>query len=462
VHRRHLERIDPAIARGRRIRLSNALDATAALIPAGAPLSRNFPANTHPFRASSHFLYFVGLPLAEAVALIHEGKLRLFVKEPSPDAALWHGEAPSIADIADALGEEVSPLDALPDALRGLVVGSIPAPDASTRSEQREWLGRGAGAATPEDERLRAAIIELRLVHDAAAIVELRRAADVTVMAHLRGMAATRPGATEAEVCAAMEAEIACRGMCTAYGSIVSVHGEVLHNPYRMERLATGDLLLADVGAETEGGFAGDVTRTWPVGGKYSATQRAVYDVVLGAQSAALASVRPGVRFRDVHLAASRALTTGLVELGILRGDPDELVADRVEALFFPHGVGHLLGLDVHDMEDLGDAAGYPTGRTRSAEAGLRHLRLDRDLLPGMAVTIEPGFYQVPALLSPESALRVRAGDRLREDVLARFADVRGIRIEDDVLVTDAGAERLTEALPRAAMEIESLVGTTG
>jgi Xaa-Pro aminopeptidase len=166
----------------------------------------------------------------------------------------------------------------------------------------------------------------------------------------------------------------------------------------------------------------------------------------------------PGTRYRDAHLAAARALTSGLVDLGILRGDVDELVADDVHALFFPHGVGHLLGLDVHDMEDLGDEAGYAPGRTRSEAPGLRYLRLDRDLLPGMAVTVEPGFYQIPALLSPGSAYRRRAGDRLREGVLARFADVRGIRIEDDVLIGASGASRLTEALPRTPDAVEAAV----
>ncbi len=459
MHRRQLERFDPAAPRRRRERLAHEAPGLTALIPAGAPSPRNYPANTYPFRASSHFLYFVGLPVAGAAALIHDGRLVLFVDPPGPDDALWHGDAPGPGELADALDAEVRPLDALGSAIDGLDVATVPAPDTATRDAQRAWLDRDPSARTAADARLRGAIVALRLVHDAAAQAELRRAAEATVDAHLRGMAATRPGATEAEVCAAMEAALARRGMGTAYGSIVSVHGEVLHNPYRVETLAAGDLLLADVGAETEGGFAGDVTRTWPVSGAYSPTQRAIYDVVLAAQEAALAAAGPGVRFRDVHLAASRAMVEGLVGLGILRGDPAELVADRIDALFFPHGVGHLLGLDVHDMEDLGDEAGYPAGRSRSAEPGLRYLRLDRELVPGMAVTIEPGFYRVASLRAAGSPLRARAGDRLREETLARFDDVRGIRIEDDVLVTEHGAERLTEALPRKAAEVEALVG---
>ncbi|MBC7173286.1 MAG: aminopeptidase P family protein, partial [Polyangiaceae bacterium] len=406
-----------------------------------------------------HFLYFVGLPFAGAVALLHDGKLRLFVEPRHPDDALWHGDSPSFDAIAAALGEELLPLEALEDALHGMTVGTIPAPDASTVRAQSGWLGRDVALPSEHDARVRAAIIELRLVHDEAALTGLRTAAAATVDAHRRGMAITRPGATEAEVCAAMEAELSRRGMCTAYGSIVSVHGEVLHNPHRVERLATGDLLLADVGAETVDGYAGDVTRTWPVSGRFSASQRAIYEIVLAAQESALHAARPGARFRDVHLEASRAIVSGLVDVGVLRGDVDELVADRIDALFFPHGIGHLLGLDVHDMEDLGDEAGYPAGRARSVEPGLRYLRLDRELAPGMVVTIEPGFYSLPTLLAPDSELRARAGDRLREDTLRLFSDVRGIRIEDDVLITGSGAVRLTESLPRAPEAVEALVG---
>ena len=231
-----------------------------------------------------------------------------------------------------------------------------------------------------------------------------------------------------------MEAALIARGMGCAYPSIVTLHGEILHSERYDPRLADGDLLLADVGAETPGGWAGDVTRTWPASGRYSSTQREIYEVVLAAQKQAIAAVTPGGRYRDVHVLACQALAAGLVDLGILRGNPIELAADGVVALLFPHGVGHLLGLDVHDMEDLGDRAGYAPGRERAQEFGLRYLRLDRDLEPGMAVTIEPGFYICPRS-SRDPALTRVAGDRLDRERLDAFADVRGIRIEDDVLV---------------------------
>jgi Xaa-Pro aminopeptidase len=184
-----------------------------------------------------------------------------------------------------------------------------------------------------------------------------------------------------------------------------------------------------------------------------------VYQVVLAAQTEAIAAIRPGASFREVHRIAGRALVRGLTEIGLLRGDAHELYERGAAALFFPHGIGHLLGLDVHDMEDLGDRAGYGPGRVRSNSGGERYLRLDRELEPGMCVTIEPGYYRIPFILDDPRQI----GDlesALDRNVLARLADVRGVRIEDDVLVTESGAEILTATLPKAASDVEALVGS--
>jgi Xaa-Pro aminopeptidase len=216
--------------------------------------------------------------------------------------------------------------------------------------------------------------------------------------------------------------------------------------------------LLADVGAETPEGWAGDVTRVWPVNGRFSPTQRELYQVVLDAQRSAISLVRPGVRYRAIHEAAARQILAGLVDLGILNGDVDGLAERGAHALFFPHGVGHLLGVDVHDMEDLGDRAGYERGRARPPRFGDNYLRLDRDLRAGMAVTIEPGFYQVPAILNdPEFTAPFEKN--LDRDKLARFGDVRGIRIEDDVLVTENGHDVLTSSIPKELHDIEMALG---
>lgn len=452
-----LDRIDSAALADRRRRVSRALGGGAALIAAGSPQPRQYAANPWPFRATSHFLYLVGLHLPDAFLLLEDGEATLFVPAPAPDDELWHGPRPGLADLAGALGLAVRPDGELPPMLERRTVATLPAIDPVARARQSALLGRpiSYGVIDGDDARLADAMIATRLVHDAAAIRGLREAAESTAAAHVAGMKATRAGVREHAVRAAMLAAFHARGHTVSYEPIVTAHGEVLHERESSNVLRDGDLLLCDVGAETEGGWAGDVTRTWPVARRFSETQRTLYELVLAANRQAIEACAPGVRYRDVHLLAARVIARGLVDVGILRGDPDELVADGVHALFFPHGVGHLIGLDVHDMEDLGDRAGYAPGRTRAAQFGLSYLRLDRDLAPGSAVTIEPGFYAVPAILR-DPALTAVARDRLDRGELEKFSDVRGIRIEDDVLVTATGREVLTASIPKSVGDVEA------
>ncbi|HEY9668065.1 MAG TPA: aminopeptidase P family protein [Coleofasciculaceae cyanobacterium] len=420
---------------------------------------RNFAANLFPFRASSHFLYFAGLPLENAAILLNQGKLELFLDEAASESTLWHGEMPKREEIAQTIGADAAfPLSELPSRAAG--VATVAVQDAITYLQQARILNRPvvpADAPIGSDRKLAQAIISLRLCHDAGALSELRKAAAVTIAAHQAGMRATPKAKLEAEVRGAMESAIIAHNMSCAYASIVTVHGEVLHNEHYHHPLKPGDLLLADVGAETPMGWASDVTRTWPVTGKFSSSQRDLYEVVLAAHDACIEKIRPGAEYRNIHLLAATVIAQGLIDLGILRGHSSDLVEIDAHALFFPHGVGHLLGLDVHDMEDLGDLAGYEEGRKRSTRFGLSYLRLNRPLKPGMLVTIEPGFYQVPAILN-NPQFRSNYEEFVNWERLAQFSDVRGIRIEDDVLVTEEGSEVLTAGLPTAPDAIEHLV----
>ncbi|MEL6248119.1 MAG: aminopeptidase P family protein [Cyanobacteria bacterium J06627_15] len=446
----------PDTLRQRRQRLAQQVDFPV-LLWAGQPQPRNFPANVYPFRASSHFLYFAGVPLPEAVIHLFQGRLTLFVDEATPAEALWHGPCPTRNELAEKIGADAAyPLADLPEYVEG--AATLQALDVQTVRSQRRHLGRkvdfSKGAA---DRELAKAIVQLRMVHDESAIASIRSAVAVSVEAHQTGMAVTPSAATEAQVRAAMESVLMANGMTCAYNSIVTTHGEVLHNEQYRNALRPNDLILADVGAETASGWASDITRTWPVSGQFSPTQRDLYDVVLAAHDACIEAAKPGIEYRDIHLLACRVLAEGLVSLGILNGSPDSLVEQDAHALFFPHGVGHLLGLDVHDMEDLGDLAGYARGRKRSDRFGLCFLRLDRPLQTGMVVTIEPGFYQVPGILN-DPQRREQYQDAVNWERLTHFADVRGIRIEDNVLITETGYEVLTEVLTAQATEIESLV----
>ncbi|MEB3314294.1 MAG: aminopeptidase P family protein [Cyanobacteriota bacterium] len=417
------------------------------VIWSGQPLARNFPANTYSFRANSHFLYLAGQSLAGAALHLDQGQITLFMDDPEPGAALWHGPEPDRETLAESIGAIAAyPLAELSAHLAE--AATLPVLD---------WPQRLPHSPDHWHQHQALAMVETRLYQDSLALAEMERATAVSVAAHRAGMAASPRANQEAQVRAAMEQVILAENLTCAYNSIVTTRGEVLHNPHYHHPLKAGDLLLADVGAETAAGWAADITRTWPVSGRFSGPQRDLYQVVLAAHDGAIAAAQPGVEYRQLHLLACRLLAAGLVDLGILRGDVDHLVERDAHALFFPHGLGHLLGLDVHDMEDLGDRAGYAPGRQRSDRFGLCFLRLDRPLAAGMVVTIEPGFYQVPAILGP-ARHSGQYDDLVNWDRLQAFGSVRGIRIEDDVLITEGGHRVLTAALPTAAATLEALV----
>lgn len=429
------------------------------LLWSGSSSPRNFPANRYPFRANSHFLYFAGLPLENAVLYIEAGTLKLFWDEPSPSATLWHGKTPSRQEIAEKIGAQADyPLADL--SLYITQAASLPVGDLKTYQQQCHLLKRSLSPLGGKDLDLAEAVISLRLHQDALGLEQITQAVFVSIQAHLAGMQQVKHSSTEAQVRAAIESVMIAHQMTPAYNSIVTVHGEILHNEHSHHPLVAGDLLLVDAGAESPLGWASDITRTYPVTGSFSATQRDVYEVVLAAQEACITQIRPHIEYQSIHLTAAQILTEGLINLGILKGSTESLVERDAHALFFPHGIGHLLGLDVHDMEDLGDLAGYCQGRERSERFGLGYLRLNRPLEVGMVVTIEPGFYQIPTLLANKE-LKAKYQDCVDWECLAKFKDVRGIRIEDDVLVTSQGFEILTERLPRTIEEIENIITLT-
>jgi Xaa-Pro aminopeptidase len=456
-----------AVFRARRARLASAVGSQAFLLCAGKPRVKNFPANTYPFRADSHFLYLVGRSIPDAVLLFDGTDTTLYAPPPNPDDALWHGPSLSLDELGAVLGLPVRPLAELDERARSQKgeVATVPPNDDATAGWLSPLIGKRVrarqGASLREgsaDAALADALIAVRLSHDEAAVGQMRQAIAATAGAHRSGMRATRQGIREADIAAAMLGSMMAAGMRPSYEPIVTVHGEVLHAETYDNVVGANDLILADVGAETPEGWAADVTRVWPASGRFSISQRALYQVVLSAQLAAIAMVRPGTRYRDIHEAAARQILAGLVDLGIFRGEVDGLVERGAHTIFFPHGVGHLLGVDVHDMEDLGDRAGYQAGRSRAKRFGDRYLRLDRDLAPGMAVTIEPGFYQVPAILDNREIMAPFEADFDRNE-LRHFADVRGIRIEDDVLVTNDEPEVLSAAIPKEMRDIEAVFG---
>ncbi|MGE0488200.1 MAG: aminopeptidase P family protein [Vulcanimicrobiota bacterium] len=441
----------------RRLALADLQPGIPALFFSGVPQSRNFPANLYPFRANSHYLYFGAPAIPNAFMLVLNGEATLFVDLPDVDEAVWTGEPYRAEQLKSQYGlEAVKPLaelEAALDELQREEVVSLPLASVASNAAIEKVLGRTPDLDGDFDSDLAQAMVELRLCHDQAAIDGLRRAAEATVEAHRTVYGQVRSGVSESQILSGLMASVIAAGGGVSFEPIVSVHGEVLHNPFYTNKLAPHDLLVVDFGAELASGWAGDVTRTYPVDGQFTPEQRAAYELVLAAQAKAIEMVAPGVSYRDVHLAACGVMAEGLVDMGLLKGQPAELVERGAHALFFPHGIGHLLGLDVHDMEDLGDLAGYEYGDSRNQQFGLCYLRLARPLQPGMLVTVEPGFYWIPQLL--ESAERTEPfKDCLDMDKVARFRGVRGIRIEDELLVTEEGHENLTAALAKAADEV--------
>ncbi|MFM1872729.1 MAG: hypothetical protein RL398_2151 [Planctomycetota bacterium] len=445
------------------------------LLMAGGWISRNYPANWSPFRADSTFLFFFPEAEANAAALFdpQDGSVTLFLDERTPEDALWHGAVPGFAQIKKAM--QVEAVEKRGD-LAALVKKKVGDRKVRTLAIADPRATAEACGITKEkldfhkapkvgDRDLLLAIARLRNRKNAAELAEMRQAAAVTKEAHVLAMAKTRPGIYEQELVGHVEGTFAKYGCVPAYNTILSVRGEVLHNHAHHNLIHDGDLVLLDAGAERKSGYCADVTRTWPASGRFYHEAAEVYDIVLAAEKAAIDLVKPGARYRDIHLGAARVLTEGLVGMGLMKGNVDDLVAAGAHAVFFPHGVGHLIGIDVHDLEGFGDLIHYAPGRKRSDQFGTAYLRLDVDLEPGMCVTIEPGIYFVPAILD-------NADLKKRFKGMVDFAKARqfltcnggrgfgGIRIEDDVACTADGREVLTAAVPKERLAVEALVGS--
>jgi len=446
--------------RERRRKLSAAVEGRPVLLVGHSAQSRNFLANERPFRQDSTFLYFMGISRPGVAALIEEGgETTLFLPKVDPKEALWTGAVPGPETWRRQAGADHC-LD-IAD-LRGGPYLALPSCELQANALAAQLSGQELDPGRPGETgsaSLRSAVITLRLNRDEGEVAEQRAAIEVTALAHCAAMQATHPGVRDTAIDALIGGVFALHGMAAAYSPIVTVRGEILHGHSRGDQMGVDQLLLVDAGAESRRGYAADITRTWPVDGRFDGRQRAVYSAVLAANRAAMAALSPGVHYSEVHIAAARSLCVGLVELGLLRGEVDGLVEQGAHAAFFPHGVGHLLGLDVHDMELLGDEVGYESGAARSTQFGLSFLRLQRPMRAGVVVTIEPGIYFVPEVIGDDE-LRSRLGDSVNWGEAESWLGFGGIRIEDDVLVTSEGHDNLSSSIPSEIAEIEALVGS--
>ena len=416
------------------------------LILSAAYAPRNYAANTFPFHQDATFRYFTGLKTPNAALLIDaDGKETLFVSAPDPDDVIWTGPVPSPEDLAlHANIKNVEDYSKLGNYIALNKTHWIEPYDFQLKIRLSQCLGIAINELAAHSSReLGRAIIALRSVKDDDEVAELDSAIALTRRMLANARAAIEPGRFESDILAALLAPAIAKERAQAFEPIVTTHGETLHNESYGHRIAEDDMVLVDCGAESIEGYCADITRTFPAGDNFTTRQRAIYNAVLSAQKAGIAQTAVvGTSQYDVHIAACRALTVALQEIGLMQGNLDDSVAMGAHALFMPHGIGHMLGLDAHDMENYGDDVGYAPGTARSTQFGLNALRLARKLEPGFVLTVEPGCYFIPELIDRWQATNHLA-DFINYRELAHYRDSRGIRIEDDILITPTGSRIL-------------------
>ena len=435
------------------------------LLPGHADSPMNYRDNAYDFRQDSSFLYFCGLQQPELALVIDidDGGATLFGDDIGIDHLVWTGPLPSVAERAAQSGLESSAASArLAQVLAnaratGRDVHFLKPFRGETRLALGAWLGLAdaqldAAASRP----LTLAVIALRAVKSTAEIAEIENALHVTRDMHHLAMRLSRPGVVEQEVVGAMEGLALGHGRRLAYPSIFTSRGEILHNHDHSVKLKGGELIVNDTGANSPIGYASDITRTIPVGGRFAGLQGELYDLVLEAQTRAIAAVAPGVPYRDIHELACRVMVDGMIALGFMRGDAAEAVQAGAHAIFFQCGTGHMMGLDVHDMEGLGENdVGYGEGFVRSTLFGHKSLRLARALQPGFVVTIEPGVY-INRWLTERWQAEGRHAAFIDYAMFDRHAAFGGIRIEDDILVTADGRRELGPHIARSRPDVEA------
>lgn len=421
----------------------------------------NYADNTYHFRQDSTFLYFFGLPYAGLSAIIdidndHE---IIFGDELTIDAIVWMGTQPTLKEKSEAAGiKEVRPFKEIEAYLKsaqqkGQQIHYLPTYRAEHQLKLFAWLGVMPGAEQPSVPFI-LGVVNQRNYKSAEEIAEIEKACVVTADMHLAAMRTVRPGIRESEV-AAVVAEAAFKhNYELSFPIIATVNGQTLHNHDHSNLIKPGDMLLLDAGAETEMGYAGDMSSTMSADKKFTQRQRDVYDIQVAAHEAAVAALRPGIKFVDVYEKSCAVIMEGMKSLGFAKGDPMEAVKAGAHAMFMPCGLGHMMGLDVHDMENLGEVyVGY-NGQPKSTQFGRKSLRLGRELEPGFVLTIEPGIYFIPELIDLWRSEH-KFTEFLNYDKLETYKDFSGIRNEEDYLITEDGARLLGKKIPLHAEDVE-------
>lgn len=421
----------------------------------------NYADNTYHFRQDSTFLYYFGISHPGLYALIDIDRDReyIFGDDATIDAIVWTGAQPTIAELSSQVGitntGSVAEFKAVLGGYDSKSVKFLPPYRPEHVIKLHELLGYPVGqVAEMACREFIVAVANQRNIKSEEEIEEIEKAVNVTVDMHLAAMHCARSGMTEAQVTAKVHEVAIAAGGNLSFPIIGTINGQFLHNHYHGNTLREGDLFLLDAGYETPLGYAGDMSSTFPVSSKFTERQKEIYRITLDAHNAAIEMAKPGVNFRDVHLHVGEVIFDGLKALGLTKGDTKEAVANGAHALFFPCGTGHLMGLDVHDMENLGEQIVGYGGVPKSTQFGLKSLRLGRELQPGFVVTIEPGIYFIPELIDHWRKNRTNESF-INFDEVDKYRDFGGIRNEEDILITETGNRVLGKLLAKTIEEVE-------
>ena len=425
----------------------------------------NYKDNTYPFRQDSSFLYYFGLDVAGLAAIIdidYDNTL-IFGNELSMDDIVWTGPLPTIKEMADLVGvEQTRPYAEFGRQIvhsnsAGRKIHFLPPYRPENLLKLSEWLQLPVSAVkTHHSIDLIKAIVKQRSIKEKVEVDAIEEAVAISTDMHHAAMKFARPGMKEYEVVAKVQEIAQAAGGRTSYSTILSVEGQVLHNHYYGNTLQDGQMVLVDAGAEQKMHYAGDLTRTFPVSSQFNNQQREVYTVVFDAIEKASGLLKPGIPFIEVHEKAAEVLVAGLKDIGLVMGDPVDAVQQGVHTLFFQCGLGHMMGLDVHDMEDLGEEyVGYDETLTKRTDFGWKSLRLGKKLEPGFVLTVEPGIYMIPELLDRWEADK-KLSSFINYKALQAYRNFGGIRIENNFLITTTGAHKFGKFLPTTIAEVEA------
>jgi Xaa-Pro aminopeptidase len=459
---------DATIYNARRARLQQEFKNGLLLFVGNNDSPMNYTDNTYHFRQDSSFLYYWGLndPELTAVIDVDAGTHTVYGDDFTIDDIVWRGPQPTIAERAakagvTAAGTRKDLAAALEGAVRqGRRIHYLPQYRHDNVLAITHLVGiRPRMVNAHASIALVKAVVAQRAYKGPEEIREIEMAVDLAHDMHVLAMKIARPGMYEREVAGAMTGLVESRGAQLSFPIIFSVHGETLHNHSHDNLMQAGQMAVNDSGGDSPLHYSSDITRTIPIGGKFVGPQRDLYQAVLRAHKKALAAAKPGVKWMDVHLLACRSLAEDLKALGCMKGDLDAAVREGAHAMFFQCGLGHMMGYDVHDMEGLGEQyVGYDATVTRSTQFGLKSLRMGRALEPGFVMTVEPGIYMIPTLMDKWRA-EGRFTDFLNYDVIDKFRGFGGIRVEDDIVVTETGSRLLGKAIPIEIDDVEALAG---